>query len=238
MDQLISNIAKSTYLYGGQTCLPLVVRLTMFYGSVQAAQHSDRPYPMLMGMPGLKIVAPSTPYDAKGLLKAAIRDDNPVIFFEDVTLWGRKGEVPDEDYIVPIGKAKLVQTGSDVTIVGVSGAMTAAIAAAQELAKEGISAEVIDLRSLAPIDWDLVLSSVRKTGRLVCVDVAHRTCSAASEVAATVVEKAFWDLKAPVERVTTPDIHIPFSMPLQNNIYPNKDRVMAAVRQTLSDIRR
>jgi pyruvate dehydrogenase E1 component beta subunit len=234
MDQLISNIAKSTYLYGGQTHLPLVIRATMFYGGNQAAQHSDRPYPMFMGVPGLKICAPSNPYDAKGMLKAAIRDDNPVMFFEDVTLWGRKAEVPDEDYIVPLGKAKIARAGTDVTVVAVSGAVVTALAAGDALADDGISAEVIDLRSLAPIDWDTVLSSVKKTGRLVIVDVAHRTCSAASEVAATVVEKGFWDLKAPIERVTTPDTHMAFSPALIKHMYPNKEGVIAAVGRTLA----
>jgi acetoin:2,6-dichlorophenolindophenol oxidoreductase subunit beta len=233
MDQLISNIAKSTYLYGGQTHLPLVIRATMFYGGNQAAQHSDRPYPMFMGVPGLKIVAPSNPYDAKGLLKAAIRDDNPVLFFEDLNLWGLKAEIPDTDYTVPIGKAEIKRIGTDVTIVAFSGAVVTALGAGEVLAMNDVSTEIVDLRSLAPIDWDCVLNSVRKTGRLVIVDVAHRTCSAASEVAATVVEQVFWDLKAPIERVTTPDIHVPFSPSLVKQIFPTKEKVITAVNKTL-----
>jgi len=234
MDQLVSNVAKSTYLYGGQTRLPLVIRATMFYGRNYAAQHSDRPYPMFMGVPGFKILAPSTPYDAKGLLKSAIRDDNPVLFFEDVTLWSCKDEVPVDDYLVPIGKACLRREGTDVTIVAFSGAMNAATAACGELAAAGISADLIDLRSLAPLDWDAILESVHKTGRLVAVDLAHRTCSVASEIAATVAERGFWDLKAPIERVTTPDVHIPFSPALEKQLYPSKERIVAAVMKTLS----
>jgi acetoin:2,6-dichlorophenolindophenol oxidoreductase subunit beta len=233
MDQLVSNIAKSTYLYGGQTQLPLVIRATMFYGGNQAAQHSDRPYSMFMGVPGLKIVAPSNPYDAKGLLKAAIRDDNPVLFFEDVTLWKQKGEIPDEDYVVPLGKAQIIREGTDVTIVAISGAVVTSIAAEKILADKNISVEIIDLRSLAPIDWEMILASVKKTGRLVIVDISHRTCSAASEVAATVAEKGFWDLRAPIERVTTPDIHIPFSPPLEKQFFPNKEKIVTAVGRTL-----
>jgi pyruvate dehydrogenase E1 component beta subunit len=234
MDQIISNIAKSTYIFGGQARVPIVVRAVMFYNGNNAAQHSDRPYPMFMSMPGLKIIAPSNPYDMKGLLKSAIRDDDPVLCFEDVTLWGIKDEVPDDDYLVPIGKAQIARPGSDVTITANSGAVRIALAAAEELAKEGIEAEVVDLRSLAPLDRATILESVAKTGRLVAVDVAHRTCSAASEIAATVAEEGFWDLRAPIQRVTTPDTHMPFSPGLEKQLYPDKDKVIAAVRQTLA----
>ena len=234
MDQLISNVAKSSYLFGGQTSVPNTVRAVMFYNGNNAAQHSDRPYPMFMGVPGLKIIAPANPYDMKGLLKSAIRDDNPVLCFEDVTLWGMKGEVPDEDYTVPIGKAKIVREGTDVTITANSGAVRIALQAAEELDGEGISAEVVDLRSLAPLDRATILESVAKTGRLVAVDIAHLTCSAASEIAATVAERAFWDLKGPIQRVTTPDTHLPFSPGLEKQLYPDKDKVIAAVRETMA----
>lgn len=234
MDQLISNVAKSSYIYGGQTSLPLVIRAVMFYAGSNAAQHSDRPYPMFMGVPGLKIIAPSNPRDMKGLLKSAVRDDNPVLCFEDVTLWGHKGEVPEEEYLVPIGKAATVRSGSDVTLVSFSGPMVHAIAAADELAREGVSVEVIDLRTLAPLDREAVLESVKKTGRLVVADVAHLTCSVASEISATVAQHAFWDLKAPIERVTTPDIPVPFSPALEKQMYPNKSKIVAAIRRTLA----
>lgn len=234
MDQLISIVAKSSYLYGGQTKVPVVLRAAMFYGNSNAAQHSDRPYPMFMGVPGLKIIIPATPYDMKGLLKSAIRDDDPVMCFEDGRLWGTRGDVPEEEYLIPLGKADIKREGSDVTVVAVGGMVIHALAAAKELEAENISVEVVDPRSLVPLDKETILSSVRKTGRLVAVDVAHRTCSAASEIAAIVAEEAFWDLKGPVLRVTTPDTHIPFSSAMEKGLYPNKDKIAAAVKQTLA----
>lgn len=233
MDQIISNIAKSRYIYGGQTSLPLVIRSVMFYGGGNAAQHSDRPYPMFMGMPGLKIIAPSNPYDMKGLLKAAVRDNNPVLFFEDITLWGQKGDVPDEDYVVPIGKARLSREGTDVTIVSNSAGVVMALEAAETLAQEGISAEVVDLRTLAPLDRPAVLESVCKTGRLIAVDVAHKTCSVASEIAATVAEEAFWALKAPIQRVATEDCHLPFNTAIEKPLYPSAEKIVAAARKAM-----
>jgi acetoin:2,6-dichlorophenolindophenol oxidoreductase subunit beta len=233
MDQIISIISKSTYLYGGQASLPLTIRASMFYGGSNAAQHSDRPLAPFMASPGLKIIAPSSPYDAKGLLKAAIREDDPVISFEDGTLWTMTGDVPDEDYIVPLGQADVKREGSEVTVVAISGAVRAALAAAGQLAGEGISVEVVDPRSLVPMDYDTILNSVAKTGRLVVADPSHRTCSPAAEIAATVAEDGFWSLQAPIVRVTTPDTHIPFSPPLEAQLYPGPDRIAAAVRQTL-----
>lgn len=233
MDQIISIISKSTYLYGGQASLPLTIRASMFYGGSNAAQHSDRPLAPFMASPGLKIIAPSSPYDAKGLLKAAIRKDNPVISFEDGTLWTMTGDVPDEDYIVPLGQADVKREGSEVTVVAISGAVRAALAAAGQLASEGISVEVVDPRSLVPMDYATILSSVAKTGRLVVADPSHRTCSPAAEIAATVAEDGFWSLQAPIVRVTTPDTHIPFSPPLEAQLYPGPDRIAEAVRQTL-----
>ena len=233
MDQIISIISKSTYLYGGQASLPLTIRASMFYGGSNAAQHSDRPLAPFMASPGLKIIAPSSPYDAKGLLKAAIREDDPVISFEDGTLWTMTGDVPDEDYTVPLGQADVKREGSEVTVVAISGAVRAALAAADQLAGEGISVEVVDPRSLVPLDYDTILSSVAKTGRLVVADPSHRTCSPAAEIAATVAEDGFWSLQAPIVRVTTPDTHIPFSPPLEAQLYPGPDRIAEAVRQTL-----
>jgi pyruvate/2-oxoglutarate/acetoin dehydrogenase E1 component len=233
MDQLVSIIAKSTYLYGGQARMPVVIRTTMFYNGSLAAQHSDRPYPMLMGVPGFKIIAPTTPYDMKGLLKAAIRDDDPVLCFEDVTLWTAKGDVPDNEYVVSLGKAEVKRRGTDVTVVAISGCLPLALAAAELLAAEGVSVEVIDPRTLVPMDWDTILESVQKTGRLVAVDLAHRTCSVASEITSTVAERAFWDLKAPVRRVTTPDIPIPFSPSMERQLYPTKESIVAAVKSTM-----
>jgi len=235
MDQICSIIAKSRFLYGGQAALPLVLRLSMIYGNSIAAQHSDRNYSMFMNMPGLKIIAPTNARDMKGLMKSAIRDDDPVMCFEDVTLWTGKMEVPDDpEFLVPIGVADVKQEGTDVTIVGVAGGVAVAMAAATLMKKENISAEVIDPRTLVPLDHDAILRSVRKTGRVVIVDPAHRTCSAASEIAATIAERAFGALRAPVVRVNTPDVHIPFSPSMEKPLYPNKDKVVAAVKSLLT----
>jgi pyruvate dehydrogenase E1 component beta subunit len=233
-DQVVSMGAKSRFMFGGQARIPMVIRATSMYGRGLAAQHSDRPYPAFMGVPGLKIVAPTTAADAKGLMQSAIRDDDLVLFFDDVNLQGVRGEVPAEERLVPIGAAQVRRPGSDVTVVGVSGGILPALAAADELASEGISVEVVDPRTLAPLDTPMILESVARTGRLVVVDPAHRVCSVASEIAATVAEKAFDSLRAPVVRVTTPQVPIPFSPALERGLYPNKEKVAAAVRDTLT----
>ncbi len=234
MDQVISIIAKSRYLYGGQARLPLVLRLVMYYGLGVAAQHSDRPYPMLMNIPGLKIIIPSNPYDMKGLLKSAIRDDDPVLCFEDCNLWTSRSDVPETEYLIPIGKGDIKRAGDDVTIVAIAGMVPQALKAAKALEQENVSAEVMDPRTLVPFDREMLLESVRKTGRLVIVDPANRTCSAASEIAAIVAEEAFWDLKAPIIRLTTPDTHIPYSPVMEHGLYPDTDKIVAAVRQTFA----
>jgi acetoin:2,6-dichlorophenolindophenol oxidoreductase subunit beta len=234
MNQIVSIIFKSTYLYGGQASPPLTIRASMFYGGSNAAQRSHRPLALFMASPGLKIVAPSSPYDVKGLLKAAIREDDPVICFEDPTLWTSTGEVPDEDYVVPLGQADIKRDGNDATVVAISGAVSAALAAADQLAAEGVSVEVVDPRTLVPMDYDEILDSVRKTARLVVADPSHPTCSPAAEIAATVAEDVFWSLQAPIARVTTPDTHIPFSPALEAQLYPNADRIVQAVRQVLT----
>jgi pyruvate dehydrogenase E1 component beta subunit len=234
MDQICSIVAKSRYLYGGQARLPLVLRMCMFYGNSNAAQHSDRPYPMFMGMPGLKIIVPSNPADMKGLLKSAIRDDNPVMSFEDGTLWSSKSTVPDDnDFLVPIGVADVKREGTDVSVIAVGGSVQYALAAAETLAEEGVSVEVVDPRTLVPLDTKTILDSVRKTGRAITVDPAHQSCSAASEISATIVERAFSRLKAPVLRVTTPDTHLPFSPPIEKPLYPSPERIIAAVRKVM-----
>jgi pyruvate/2-oxoglutarate/acetoin dehydrogenase E1 component len=233
MDQIVSIISKSNYLYGGQATLPLVIRSVMYYSAGFAAQHSDRPYPIFMSIPGLKIIAPATAYDMKGLLKSAIRDDNPVLCFEDGTRAASRSEIPDGEYLVPLGQAEVKRRGDDVTVVAVSGSVPHALAAADNLADEGISVEVIDPRTLVPLDREAILASVARTGRLVAVDPACQTCSAASEISAIVAEEGFWDLRAPIVRVTTPDVHVPFSPALEAGIYPNPARIEQAVRQTL-----
>jgi acetoin:2,6-dichlorophenolindophenol oxidoreductase subunit beta len=232
-DQVVSMGAKSRFMFGGQARIPMVIRATSMYGRGLAAQHSDRPYPAFMGVPGLKIVAPTTAEDAKGLMKSAIRDDDLVLFFEDVNLHGVRSQVPAGERLVPLGVAEVRREGTDVTVVGVSGGMLPALAAADELAAEGVSVEVVDPRTLAPLDTRTILESVGKTGRLVVVDPAHRVCSVASEIAATVAEEAFDSLHAPIVRVTTPQVPIPFSPALERGLYPSRQKVTAAIRHTL-----
>jgi pyruvate dehydrogenase E1 component beta subunit len=233
MDQIISMAAKATYMYGGQTQVPVVFRAGLFFGGGNAAQHSDRPYPMLMNVPGLKIILPSTPYDVKGLLKTAIREGDPVFSFEDGLLWGSKGPVPEEEYLIPLGVADIKRAGTDVTIVALASRVQEALAAAETAAKDGISVEVIDPRSLIPLDKETILKSVNKTGRLIVVDEAHRTCGAAAEIAAIVAEEGFWDLKAPIKRLTVPDIQIPFSPPLEQILYPDASKIVSAIQDVM-----
>ncbi len=232
-DQIVSIISKSRYLYGGQARVPVVLRANMIYGNGNAAQHSDRSYPMFMNMPGLKIMVPSSAYEMKGLMKTAIRDDDPVMSFEDAKLWSSTSEIPDDEYLIPFGKANIARAGTDCTIVAIGAMMVLAQAAADELAQDGISCEIIDPRTLAPLDTVTVLESVARTGRLVIVDVAFGRCSAASEISAVVSDEGFWDLRSPIIRVTTENTHIPFGA-IENDLYPTRDKVVAAVRRTLS----
>jgi pyruvate/2-oxoglutarate/acetoin dehydrogenase E1 component len=233
-DQIINQAAKLRFMTGGQLKVPIVIRCSTFYNNRTAAQHADRPYSLMMNSPGLKIVAPSNAIDAKGLLKAAIRDDDPVIFFEDITLWGKKEEVPvDEDFLVPIGKADVKRPGTDVTIVAFAGTVPPALAAAEALAKDGIHAEVVDLRTIVPMDKDTILASVAKTGRLVIVDNAHRVGSVASEVAAVVSEEGFDSLRKPIQRLTAPAIHVPYNARLEKQLFPGKDTIVAAVQRIM-----
>jgi pyruvate/2-oxoglutarate/acetoin dehydrogenase E1 component len=233
MDSLISQAAKMRYMFGGQVDLPIVYRMSMYYGGSMAAHHSDRSHPIFMHIPGFKVLFPSTAYDGKGLLKTAIRDDDPVIFCEDRTILGARGHVPEEEYCIPFGQADIKREGSDVTIVAIGGMVTRALQAAEALAGEGISAEVLDPRTLVPLDKQAILDSVAKTGRLVTVDMAHKTCSAASEIAAIVAMEGFWDLQAPIQRVGTANVHIPFSTALEPLCYPTADSIADAARVTM-----
>lgn len=233
MDQVANQAAKSRYMFGGQTSIPVVFRAAMFYRSSNAAHHSDRPYSTFMTVPGLKIIAPSSPYDAKGLLKSAIRDDDPVLCFEDQNLWSSREAVPEVEYLLPLGEAAVKRAGSDVTLVAIAGAVPLALKAAETLAGEDIAVEVIDPRSLVPLDWPTILSSVERTGRLVVADPGFRTCSAASEIVATACEQLFGTLRAPPRRVVTPDVQIPFSPAMEMGLYPSADSIAAAVRETV-----
>jgi pyruvate/2-oxoglutarate/acetoin dehydrogenase E1 component len=233
-DQIINQASKLRFMTGGQIKVPIVFRVCMYYGASIAAQHSDRPYPLFMNVPGLKIISPTTPSDVKGLLKAAIRDDDPVIFFEDTKLWPIKGDVPiDPNHLVPIGEADIKRAGSDVTVVAISGAMRPTLEAAKALAEERISIEVIDPRTLKPLDMDMIIKSVAKTGRLLLVENAHRMVSASSEIAAIVAEEAFESLKRPIIRLTAPDVHVGFSPVLEEALYPRKEQIIAAVKRLL-----
>ncbi len=233
-DQIINQAGKLHFMTGGQMKVPAVFRCSMFYNMSIAAQHSDRPFPMFMNAPGLKIIAPSTPADMKGLLKSAIRDDDPVVVFEDATLWTTKGEVfTDPDYLIPLGKADVKREGSDVTLVAIAGSVKPALAAAAALAKEGISVEVVDPRTLVPLDKETLIASVAKTGRLVLADPSNRTCNAAAEIAAMMSEEAFEHLKKPIQRVSTPDVHVPFSPVLEKLLYPTKESISTAIKKIM-----
>lgn len=230
-DQIINQASKLHYMTGGQMKVPAVFRCVLYYNKSIAAQHSDRPHAMFMNCPGLKVVAPTTPADMKGLLKSAIRDDDPVVMFEDSALWTVKEEVrTDPEVLVPIGQADIKHAGSDVTIVAVAGCMKPALAAALALKEEGISVEVVDPRTLVPLDKETIIRSIAKTGRLIVMDNAPRTCNAAAEIAAMAAEEAFEHLTRPIVRLCTPDVHIPFSPALERQLYPNQQAVMDAVR--------
>ena len=233
MDSLVSQAAKMRYMFGGQVNLPIVYRAAQYYAGSMAAHHSDRSHPIFMNIPGFKICYPSTAYDGKGLLKTAIREDDPVLFCEDRTVLGTRGFVPEEEYLIPLGVADIKREGTDVTIVAIGGMVPRALQAAEALAQEGVSAEVVDPRTLVPLDKAAILKSVAKTGRLVTVDNAHKTCSGASEIAAIVAMEGFWSLQAPIQRLGTANVHIPFSTALERLCYPTAETIAAAVRVTL-----
>ena len=233
MDQLINRAAKMRYMFGGQVNLPIVFRISEYYGASIAAHHSDRPHPIFMNIPGFKVVFPSCAYDAKGLLKTAIREDDPVAYFEDRTLLGSRQAVPEEEYTIPFGVADVKREGTDVTIVAIGGMVGRALAAAETLAQEGVSAEVVDPRTLVPLDKEAILASVAKTGRLVVVDLAHKTCSAASEIAAIVAMEGFWSLTAPIQRLGTANVHVPYSIALEPLMYPTDETIAEAARVTM-----
>jgi pyruvate/2-oxoglutarate/acetoin dehydrogenase E1 component len=236
MDQIVNQAAKIHYMFGGQVTFPILFRASVGGGGRIAAQHSQSPYSMFMNVAGLKMFLPSTPYDMKGLLKTAIRDNNPVISFESGRLMARKGEVPEGDYTIPLGVADVKREGSDVTVVALAWLVHEALAAADTLAAEGISVEVVDPRTLVPLDTETIRASVRKTGRLVIADEAGPTAGFSAEVAAVVTEDAatFARLKAPVKRVCALQVPIPYSPVLENHVFPDRERIIAGVREVLA----
>jgi pyruvate/2-oxoglutarate/acetoin dehydrogenase E1 component len=236
MDQIVNQASKIHYMFGGQVKFPILYRAAVGGGTQLAAQHSQSPYSMFMNLAGLKMFLPSTPHDLKGLLKTAIRDNNPVISFESNRLMGRKGPVPEEDYTIPLGKADIKREGKDVTVVALAWLVHEALAAAEELAKEGLSIEVVDPRTLAPLDAETIRNSVRKTGRLVIADEAGPTAGFAAEVAAVATEDAatFAQLKAPVKRVCALQVPIPYSPVLEDYVFPDRQRMIAGIREVLA----
>jgi len=236
MDQLVNQASKIHYMFGGQATFPIVIRASVGGGRQLAAQHSQSPYSMFMNLAGLKMILPSTPYDMKGLLKAAIRDDNPVLSFESSRLMGLRGDVPEEEYLVPLGKADIKREGSDATVVALAWMVHEALAAAEALQQEGISVEVIDPRTLVPMDAQTIRISVQKTGRLVVADEAGPTAGAAAEIATLVTEDraTFTRLKAPVKRVCALQVPIPYSPALENHVFPNREKIAAGVRELMT----
>ncbi len=235
VDPIVNQAANWSYMFGGQAGAGVVIRAVINRGGEQGAQHSQALHAMFMHVPGLKVVMPSTAYDAKGLLVSAIEDGNPVMYIDDRWLYGAGGEVPEEIYRVPIGRAAVRRFGRDVTIVGISSMAAEAVAAAATLENEGIEAEVIDLRSLKPWDADAVMESARKTRRVVVADPGWRTAGASAEIAATVMAEAFDRLVAPVERVTLPDTPAPVSQAEERAYYVGAAQIAAAARKTLRD---
>jgi pyruvate dehydrogenase E1 component beta subunit len=228
MDQIVNMAAKTHYMYNGQFEVPITIMCGMFYNAGVAAQHSERPHPLFMNIPGFKIVAPSNPQDAYGLLRSAIMDKNPVIYFSDRTLFYNEADV-DENKITEIGKAAILQQGRDVTLIAISGCTRMAMDILPEIAKHNISAEVVDVRSLAPMDTDTIKASVQKTGRVVIADLANKTCSAASEIASILAEDLFPYLKAPVMIVAHDDVPVPFAKILESQLLPTKEKILQKV---------
>lgn len=230
-DQIYNQAAKFRYMFGGKARTPVVIRTMIGAGFRAAAQHSQSLYPIFTHIPGLKVVIPSSPYDAKGLLIQAIRDDDPVIFCEHKALYAMEGEVPEESYTIPFGEANIVREGKDVTIVALARMVSFAQKAAEALAKEGISCEIIDPRTTSPLDEDTILESVENTGRLVIVDESSPRCGMAADISAMVAQKGFDLLEAPIQMVTPPHTPVPFSGVLEDLYIPNAEKIEAAVRK-------
>ncbi len=232
-DQVCNQAAKLRYMSGGQADIPITFRAVCGAVGSAAAQHSETVYSQFMSVPGLKIVVPSGPRDMKGLLKSAIRDNNPVLVFEHLKLGRSKEDIPEDDYLVPIGEAAIKREGSDITIVAVGYMVTEALKAADALSKDGISAEVIDPRTLIPLDEETILSSVAKTHNVLVVDEGHLRCGAAAEISAVIADKGFDSLDSPVKRLAAPDVPVPFSPPLEKFVLPNGKKITSAVKEML-----
>jgi pyruvate dehydrogenase E1 component beta subunit len=230
-DQIYNQAAKFRYMFGGKAVTPMVIRTMYGAGIRAAAQHSQSLYPIFTHIPGLKVVVPSNPYDAKGLMIASIRDDDPVIFFENKVLYTMEGDVPDEPYVVPLGEAEIVREGEDVTVVAIGRMVSMAEQAAASLADDGIEIEIVDPRTTSPLDEETIYESVENTGRLVVVDEANPRCSMASDIVALVSQNCFEHLKAAPRMVTPPHVPPPFSPTLEDLFVPDPEKVANAVRE-------
>jgi pyruvate/2-oxoglutarate/acetoin dehydrogenase E1 component len=235
MDQVLNEAPRLRYMSGGQVKVPLVLKAGYGFAAGWGGQHSNCIYHTMMGIPGLKVALPSTPADAKGLMAAAIRDDNPVVYLHHYMLTLDTGDVPEGEHLVPFGVADVKRTGRDVTIVATGWMVKKSLAAAEQLEQEGISAEVIDPRTLAPLDVATIIKSVKKTGRLVLVDQAPRQSSAAAVIAAEVAERGFEHLRAPIVMVTALDAPVPYSEPLESYLLPNEEKIADAVRSVVPE---
>ena len=233
-DAIANQMARIRLMTGGQITLPITVIAGYGGGRSTAAQHSDTPYPALMNLGGINVVVPSTPADAKGLMKTSIRNDNPVFYLEAGGRGGERGEVPDGEHLVPLGEAAIRREGNDITLVSVGAMMKPTFQAAQALEADGIDAEVIDCRTLVPLDTATIIESVKKTGRLVVVDEARDRCSAASHIAAVIADNAFSSLKAPIKRVTVPDICMPYAPNVEKPLLPNPESIQATASAVMN----
>ncbi|MFB5662858.1 alpha-ketoacid dehydrogenase subunit beta [Alteribacillus sp. HJP-4] len=235
LDEVMNQGAKLRYMFGGHAKVPLVIRTMHGAGFRAAAQHSQSLYGMFTAIPGLKVVVPSSPADAKGLLISAIEDDDIVVFFEDKTLYNVKGEVPEGHYTVPIGKADIKRAGEDLTIVAIGKQVQTALEAAGKLAEKGIEAEIVDPRSLSPLDESTILKSVQKTSRLIIIDEANPRCNAATDISAMVADKGFDFLDAPIKMITAPHSPVPFSPSLEDAYLPSPEKVLQVVAELIDD---
>ncbi|WP_035100836.1 alpha-ketoacid dehydrogenase subunit beta [Aneurinibacillus terranovensis] len=235
LDEVMNQGAKFRYMFGGKAQVPITIRTMHGAGFRAAAQHSQSLYALFTAIPGLKVVVPSTPFDAKGLLLAAIEDNDPVVFFEDKTLYNMTGEVPEGYYTLPIGKAEIKREGTDLTIVAIGKQVHTALQAAEQLAAKGIRIEVVDPRSLSPLDEETILSSVAKTNRLIVIDEANPRCSIATDISALVADKGFDSLDAPIKRITAPHTPVPFSPTLEDIYLPSPEKVIKVVSELLGE---
>lgn len=236
MDQIVNQAAKARFMSGGKVSVPLVIKMQSGAGRGKAAQHSQSLEAIFSHIPGLKVVIPSTPYDAKGLFKAAIRDNNPVIYIEHGSLYGMKGQVPDEDYTIPLGMGDIKREGSDISVITYSYMVHTALAAANVLKDEGIDVEIVDLRTLRPLDTDIILTSVKKTHRVVVLHEACVTGGFGGEIVARIADSAFDYIDAPIKRIGVPDVPIPYAKSLENFIVPNEKQLIECIRGVLKGL--